>query len=101
MLDWWCLATQLGTPRGRYNEHSGKFPSVQNQGLIEPVGERNHFQRLLLAGLAMLQTICLWRLLIRLKRIYNFLCSMLVYTPFALCFVTLWGVVMHFPELTY
>jgi hypothetical protein len=24
---------------------------------------------------------------IRLKRIYNFLCSMLVYTPFALCFV--------------
>jgi hypothetical protein len=25
--------------------------------------------------------------LIRLKRIYNFLCSMLVYTPFALCFV--------------
>jgi hypothetical protein len=26
---------------------------------------------------------------IRFKRIYNFLCSMLVYTPFALCFVTL------------
>jgi hypothetical protein len=26
-------------------------------------------------------------LMIRLKRIYNFLCSMLVYTPFALCFV--------------
>jgi hypothetical protein len=25
--------------------------------------------------------------MIRLKRIYNFLCSMLVYTPFALCFV--------------
>jgi hypothetical protein len=25
--------------------------------------------------------------LIRLKRIYNFWCSMLVYTPFALCFV--------------
>jgi hypothetical protein len=28
MLDWRCLATQLGTPRGRYDEHSGKFPSV-------------------------------------------------------------------------
>jgi hypothetical protein len=28
----------------------------------------------------------LWTL-IRLKRIYNFLCSMLVYAPFALCFV--------------
>jgi hypothetical protein len=26
---------------------------------------------------------------------------MLVYTPFALCFVTLHGVFMHFPELTY
>jgi hypothetical protein len=39
--------------------------------------------------------------LIRFKRIYNFLCSMLVYTPFALCFVTLRGVFMHFPKLTY
>jgi hypothetical protein len=39
--------------------------------------------------------------LIRLKRIYNFLCSMLVYAPFSLCFVTLRGVFMHFPELTY
>jgi hypothetical protein len=36
---------------------------------------------------------------IRLKRIYNFWCSMLVYTPFALSFVTLRGVFMHFPEL--
>jgi hypothetical protein len=27
--------------------------------------------------------------LIRLQRIYNFLCSMLVFTPFAYCFVTL------------
>jgi hypothetical protein len=41
------------------------------------------------------------RYLICLKRIYNFLCSMLVYTPFVLCFVTLRGVFMHFPELTY
>jgi hypothetical protein len=38
---------------------------------------------------------------IHLKRIYNFLCSMLVYTPFALCFVTLCGIFMHFPGLTY
>jgi hypothetical protein len=28
-----------------------------------------------------------WGCLIRLKRIYNFWCSMLVYKPFALCFV--------------
>jgi hypothetical protein len=60
--DWRCLATQLGTPRGRYDEHSDKFPSIWNQGLIEPVGERNHFRRLMPASLAMLQTICLWRL---------------------------------------
>jgi hypothetical protein len=39
--------------------------------------------------------------LIRLKRIYNFLCSMLVYTRFALSFVTLRGIFMHFLQLTY
>jgi hypothetical protein len=39
--------------------------------------------------------------MIRLKRIYNFSCSMLVYTPFALSFLTLRGVVMHFLKLTY
>jgi hypothetical protein len=39
--------------------------------------------------------------LIRLQRIYNFLYSMLVFTPFAYCFVTLPGTFMHFPELTY
>jgi hypothetical protein len=39
--------------------------------------------------------------LIRLKRIYNFWCSMLVFTPFAYCFVTLRGTFMHFLELTY
>jgi hypothetical protein len=42
-----------------------------------------------------------YRGLIHLKCIYNFLCYMLVYTPFALCFVTLRGVFMHFLELTY
>jgi hypothetical protein len=40
-------------------------------------------------------------MLIRLKRIYNFWWSMLVFTPFALCFITLSGVFMWFPELTY
>jgi hypothetical protein len=39
--------------------------------------------------------------LIRLKRIYNFRCSMLVYALFVLCFVTLRDVFMHFPKLTY
>jgi hypothetical protein len=41
------------------------------------------------------------RPLIRLKRIYNFCCSMLVYTPFVLYFVTLRGIFTHFPKLTY
>jgi hypothetical protein len=35
-------------------------------------------------------------MLIHLKRIYNFWCSMLVYTPFALCFITLRGVLCDF-----
>jgi hypothetical protein len=39
--------------------------------------------------------------LIRLQRIYNFLCSMLVFTPFAYCFITLRGIFMRFSELTY
>jgi hypothetical protein len=38
------LAAQLGTSKGRYDEHSGKFPLVCNQGLIEPVGERTNFE---------------------------------------------------------
>jgi hypothetical protein len=40
-------------------------------------------------------------LLIRIKRIYNFWCSMLIFTAFAKCFITLRGIFMHFPELTY
>jgi transposase InsO family protein len=45
----------------------------------------------------------LWslRTMIRLKRIYNFQCSLLVYAPFALRFVTLRGIYMCFLELTY
>jgi hypothetical protein len=39
--------------------------------------------------------------MIRLKRIYNFWCSMLIFTPFALYFVILRGVFMRFLELTY
>jgi hypothetical protein len=46
-------------------------------------------------------TIIASTVLIRLKRICNFLCSMLVHTPFALRFITLRGVFMHFLELTY
>jgi hypothetical protein len=40
----------------------------------------------------------IWKcwVVIRLERIYNFWCSMLVYAPFALCFVTLRGVFILF-----
>jgi hypothetical protein len=37
------LAAQLGTPRGRSNEHSGKFPSIVKPRFNQPVGERNNF----------------------------------------------------------
>jgi hypothetical protein len=33
------LSTQLRTPRGRYEEHSSKFPSVVKPRFIEQVGE--------------------------------------------------------------
>jgi hypothetical protein len=46
------LAAQLGTPRGRYDEHSGKSSLNMKPRFIEPVGERTNFQRLMLAGLA-------------------------------------------------
>jgi hypothetical protein len=28
------MTDQFGIPRGRYDEHSSKFPSVRNQGFI-------------------------------------------------------------------
>jgi hypothetical protein len=37
------LAAQLGTPRGRYDEHSGKFSPIMNPRFNRPVGDRNHF----------------------------------------------------------
>jgi hypothetical protein len=33
------LRHPLGTPRGRYEEHNSKFPSVVKPRFIEPVGE--------------------------------------------------------------
>jgi hypothetical protein len=44
------LAAQLGTPRGRCDEHSGKFPSIMKPRFNRPVEERNQFWRLMLAG---------------------------------------------------
>jgi hypothetical protein len=37
------LAAQLGTPRGRYDEHSGKFSLSIKPRFNRPVGERNYF----------------------------------------------------------
>jgi hypothetical protein len=46
------LGTQLGTPRGRYDEHSSNSSLGMKLRFIEPIGERTNFQRLMLAGLA-------------------------------------------------
>jgi hypothetical protein len=46
------LGTHLGTPRGRYDEHSSKSSLSMKLMFIEPVGERTNFRRLMLAGLA-------------------------------------------------
>jgi hypothetical protein len=46
------VGTQLGTPRGRYDEHSSKSSVSMKPRFIEPVGERTNFQRLMLVGLA-------------------------------------------------
>jgi hypothetical protein len=45
------LGTQLGTPRGRYDEHNSKSSLSMNPRFIEPVGEGTNFRRLMLTGL--------------------------------------------------
>jgi hypothetical protein len=40
---------QLGTPRGRYDEHNSKFSLSKKPRFNRPVGERKNFRRLLLA----------------------------------------------------
>jgi hypothetical protein len=78
---------------GWASRHSSEEHQIPGQKLWRLIAARSLLWRdrkhLLLLGL------------IRLKRIYNFWCSMLIFTPFALCFVTLRGIFMHFPELTY
>jgi hypothetical protein len=44
-------STSWETPRGRYDEHSSKFFLSMKPRFNRPVGERNHFRRLLLADL--------------------------------------------------
>jgi hypothetical protein len=46
------MIAQLGTPRGRYDEHSSKSSLSMKPRLIERVGERTNFRRLMLAGSA-------------------------------------------------
>jgi hypothetical protein len=46
------MTAQLGTPRGRYDEHSSKSSLSMKPRFIEPVGERTNFQRLMLASFA-------------------------------------------------
>jgi hypothetical protein len=46
------MTAQLGTPRGRYDEHSSKSSLSMKLRFIEPVGERTNFRRLMLVGFA-------------------------------------------------
>jgi hypothetical protein len=56
---WWLIASvvmmkmtdQLGTPRGRYDEHISKFSSVRNQGLLSR--KKSILQKVMLASFAM------------------------------------------------
>jgi hypothetical protein len=41
---------QLGTPRRRCDDHNSKFPLSMKPRFNRPVGERNHFWRLMLTG---------------------------------------------------
>jgi hypothetical protein len=45
------MTAQLGTPRGRYDEHSSKSSHSMKPRFIQLVGERTNFRRLMLAGL--------------------------------------------------
>jgi hypothetical protein len=44
------LTDQLGTPRGRCDEHINNFSLSIKPKFNRPVGERNHFRKLLLTG---------------------------------------------------
>jgi hypothetical protein len=98
------LINILWLPFCRINKFGFYFP---RRLLWSPilVGHQDYFLALLPGSIALfvsslgIHIVCCN--LIRLKRIYNFWCSMLVFTPFALCFVTLRGVFMLFLELTY
>jgi hypothetical protein len=41
----WADTTQLGTPRGRYDEHSSTFSLSKKPRFIKPVGKSQYFKR--------------------------------------------------------
>jgi hypothetical protein len=53
------LGTQLGTPRGRYDEHNSKFPSVVKPRFNQTSRRKPNFRRLMLASFETLQTMAL------------------------------------------
>jgi hypothetical protein len=88
------------------NTPENLFASIYSESLIKTT--RQHLLLLVVFDTLIYRkyydtSLYLWviRPMIHLKRIYNFWCSMLVLTPFSLCFVTLCGVFIHFLELTY
>jgi hypothetical protein len=51
------MTTQLGTPRGRYDEHSSKFSLSKKLRFIDPVGKKLNLRRWCLLASRQLQTI--------------------------------------------
>jgi hypothetical protein len=75
------LTDQLGTPRGRCDEHNSKFPSVMKPKFNRPVGERNHFWRLILTGFwqgALPAPTAMWSLHITQPKYFTPTCSEVV-----------------------
>jgi hypothetical protein len=44
------MTAQLGTPRGRYDEHNSKSSLSMKPRFIKPVGERTNFRRLMVGS---------------------------------------------------
>jgi hypothetical protein len=55
------MTAQLGTPRGKYDEHSSKSSLSKKPRFIAPVGERTNFRRLMLASFVTAYAFVLWR----------------------------------------
>jgi hypothetical protein len=56
LIDGAVLAAQLGTPRGRYEEHNSKFSSVVKPKFNQTSRRKPNFRRLMVTSFATLRT---------------------------------------------